>query len=166
MLVVGSSEPNTKERTPLCAPLPSPVYGRGCPNGVRADEGRWGSAPPSLIRPLLTPGAPSRALRAKEEAPSLEMTSQLLERQSRAGLVVLRTQARRQVLEQHGDLRSAGCLLEGHDEPHLTETGRIAAVEIDGFDDSTRRIELHVAHRKPVLLLGCLAAEILFVWRI
>src|SRR5207244_3014086 len=66
---------------------------------------------------------------------SFEAAGQLLQAQSRAGLVVLRPQAWRQVLAYQRDFRAAGHLFERRNERHLAQEGRIVGDEADGFDD-------------------------------
>src|SRR5262249_46175036 len=95
-----------------------------------------------------------------------EAAGQLLKAQSRARLVVLCPQARRQVLEYQRDYRSAGYLVERRDERHLAEEGRIGGDEADGFDDPARRRQFHEPHLDHVLSVGRLAAKSALIRRV
>jgi hypothetical protein len=108
---------------------------------------------------LLTPTGGGIIRVSRLPSLSFEAAGELLQGQSRAGLVVLRAQARRQILAQEDDLRSAGHLVERDHDRHLAEKGRIGGDEADGFDDPARRRQLHEPPVDHVLTVGGLAAE-------
>src|SRR2546423_6429007 len=66
----------------------------------------------------------------------LDIASQLLERRPRASLIVLGSNARRNVLEQDRDGCSALFSLKGDLHDHLAFEGRIDRIKGDRFADS------------------------------
>src|SRR5205807_7641844 len=92
----------------------------------------------------------------------LDIASQLLERRPRASLIVLGSNARRNVLEQDSYGCSALFSLKGDLHDHLAFEGRIDRIKGDRFDDSSRWRQFHKPCRISIFPFSRLATDSLF----
>src|SRR6266704_6577409 len=96
----------------------------------------------------------------------LDIASELLKRRPRASLIVLGSNAQRNVLEQERDGCSALFGLKGDLHDHHTFEGRIDRIKGDRFDDSSRWRQFHKPCRISIFPFSRLPTDGLFGRRI